>query len=199
MAAESYSKWVSPDGRVFTVADGHLAAFAVREGLIDQAKRCSANVRPLLDPTKDRKSVKQWKPLFRLRFLRLLDANLVPVAGRCLEPVLGDPLFFTDSVAPMHPDMGSSWDGLTFGKYLKGTYYPNGKDKPPASHYKRWQLVEGLSDQEKEKLLLDRQACACVTRALCHVWSGFQAALRRDRGVLWAGFRGVFGAYLGRA
>ena len=56
-------------------------------------------------------------------------------------PVLGEPAYFLQYAAPQ--DMKDrNLNPWTLGSYLQGLggYYPNGKSKPAATHYKYWKL-----------------------------------------------------------
>ena len=133
----------SPDGRPFEVSNDELCDFAIQNGLIDSRAHFSS-VKVLIDQSSGKKQLQMWQPVSKLKWLMLIDKTSGDlVTGRAPVPVLGTPQFFVSRVVPMIPDMCSAInDHKRLGQYLRGTYYPNGKSKPPATHYVGWKSVK---------------------------------------------------------
>ena len=126
--------FVSPDGRVFDVADDReqLRKFSLQHGLISRLNNLS-NVYNLLDAASGKKQLNYYTPLFKLRWLKKVDKVTGADLPRAPEPVLGGtPEFFVHSVVPLIPDMDME-NHTTLSRLLNGKY-----TKP---HLNGWALL----------------------------------------------------------
>ena len=151
---------VSENGRLFEVPNEQLTQFALDNKLISEAKH-ACNVKALLNPTSNKKHGKRWQPLCNLRWLGSLNMTSGELDDSVLwQPVLGTPEFFVGSVAPVIAGMDGISCADTLGRYLKGSYFPNGKGKPAAGHYGGWRKIENVSMAHARQLLLNRNSQA---------------------------------------
>ena len=135
----------SSDGRecCYEVPDEMLRTFGLKFGMIDEGH--AENMRQLVDPLKPGKrhlnGIQPFDKLVWVRPWRKSAEKFVHSRPRPTNAPDQQGDFIQRLNAEGNGDKTRITNKSAFGKFLNGTYYPDGKAKGPAEQYRQWELA----------------------------------------------------------